>query len=194
MLTLNIFRTLLSCFCCRRWTSKCWLEWNIILENSFDRAPESLSTQNSFPLTKREMSSVSFLWRITPVCLPGAGPVRSGIIHSRPVLQPHRKQSIYLLVRSAVFYIMRMLVFSLFHVAGLFLYPRKTSENLWFSGFFRGYRKIPVAWNGFILLEIFFNFAAINRWIVAVIVECAVFLKLLSKIELYFISWQINGW
>ena len=30
--------------------------------------------------------------------------------------------------------------------------------------------------------------------VVAVIVECVVFLKLLSKIELYFISWQINGW
>ena len=25
----------------------------------------------------------------------------------------------------------------------------KTSENLWFSGVFKGYRKRPVAWDGF---------------------------------------------
>ena len=28
---------------------------------------------------------------------------------------------------------------------GLFLYPQKTSKNLWFSDVFRGYRKRPVA-------------------------------------------------
>ena len=28
-----------------------------------------------------------------------------------------------------------------------FLYPLKTSENLWFSDIFRGYRKRPLAWN-----------------------------------------------
>ena len=35
-----------------------------------------------------------------------------------------------------------------FHVTGVILYPLKTSENLWFSDIFRGYRKRPVAWNG----------------------------------------------
>ena len=32
-----------------------------------------------------------------------------------------------------------------FHATGLFLYPLKTSENLWLSDVFRGYRKRPVA-------------------------------------------------
>ena len=32
-----------------------------------------------------------------------------------------------------------------FHATGLFLCPLKTSENLWFSDVFRGYRKRPVA-------------------------------------------------
>ena len=31
-----------------------------------------------------------------------------------------------------------------------FLYPLKTSENLWFSEVFRGYRKGTLAWNGLI--------------------------------------------
>ena len=35
-----------------------------------------------------------------------------------------------------------------FHATGLFWYPLKTSENLWFSDVFRGYRKRPVARNG----------------------------------------------
>ena len=34
-----------------------------------------------------------------------------------------------------------------FHQTGLFLYPLKTSENLWFSVVFRGYRKRSVVWN-----------------------------------------------
>ena len=34
-----------------------------------------------------------------------------------------------------------------FHATGLFLYPRKTSENQRFSDFFRGYRKRLVTWN-----------------------------------------------
>ena len=34
-----------------------------------------------------------------------------------------------------------------FHAIGLFLYPLKISENLWFSYVFRGYRKRPVTWN-----------------------------------------------
>ena len=38
-----------------------------------------------------------------------------------------------------------------FHATGFVLYPLKTSENLCFSDFFRGYRKRPVAWNGLIL-------------------------------------------
>ena len=31
--------------------------------------------------------------------------------------------------------------FNLFYAAGLFLYPLRTSESLWFSDVFRGYRK-----------------------------------------------------
>ena len=31
-----------------------------------------------------------------------------------------------------------------FHAAGLFLYPLKTSGNLWFSYVFKGYRKRPI--------------------------------------------------
>ena len=35
-----------------------------------------------------------------------------------------------------------------FHATGLFWYPLKTSENLWFSDVFRGYQKRSVVWNG----------------------------------------------
>ena len=35
-----------------------------------------------------------------------------------------------------------------FHATGIFQYPLKTSENLWFSDVFRGYWKRPMAWNG----------------------------------------------
>ena len=35
----------------------------------------------------------------------------------------------------------------------LFLYPFETSENLWFSDVFRGYRKRPVACNRLISTE-----------------------------------------
>ena len=38
-------------------------------------------------------------------------------------------------------------LFNSFFATDLFLYPLKTSENLWFSNNFRGYRKGPVAWN-----------------------------------------------
>ena len=38
-------------------------------------------------------------------------------------------------------------IVNLFHATGLFPYPLKTSENLWFSDVFRGYRKRLVAWN-----------------------------------------------
>ena len=31
-----------------------------------------------------------------------------------------------------------------FHTSGLFPYPLKTSENLWFAEVFRGYRKRPL--------------------------------------------------
>ena len=34
-----------------------------------------------------------------------------------------------------------------FYATGLFLYLPKTSENLWFSDIFRGFRKRPVASN-----------------------------------------------
>ena len=40
---------------------------------------------------------------------------------------------------------------------GLFLYPLKTSKNLWFSDIFLGYRKRPLAWDGlmfFLLLTL----------------------------------------
>ena len=43
--------------------------------------------------------------------------------------------------------------FNPFHANGLFLYPLKKSENLWFSNVFRGYRKRPVAWNGLLLVQ-----------------------------------------
>ena len=42
-----------------------------------------------------------------------------------------------------------------FHAAGLFLYPLKTPENLWFSDIFRGYKKRLVAWNGWRLVLFF---------------------------------------
>ena len=35
-----------------------------------------------------------------------------------------------------------------FHATGFFLYPLKSSENLWFSDVFRGCRKRPMEWNG----------------------------------------------
>ena len=35
-----------------------------------------------------------------------------------------------------------------FHATGLFLYPLKATENLWFSDVFRGYREGLVVWNG----------------------------------------------
>ena len=40
--------------------------------------------------------------------------------------------------------------FNPFYTTGIFLYPLKTLENERFSDVFRGYRKKPVAWNGFI--------------------------------------------
>ena len=33
-------------------------------------------------------------------------------------------------------------LFNLFYATGLFLYPPKTSENIWFSDVFRGYKKV----------------------------------------------------
>ena len=36
------------------------------------------------------------------------------------------------------------------HATDFFLYPQKTSENLWFSDVFRGYRKRAVTWNGLV--------------------------------------------
>ena len=43
-----------------------------------------------------------------------------------------------------------------FHATGLFLYPLKTSENLWFSNVFGGrgvYRMVPVVRNCSFLLQ-----------------------------------------
>ena len=37
---------------------------------------------------------------------------------------------------------------STIHATGLFLYPLKSSENVYFSDVFRGYRKRPVVGNG----------------------------------------------
>ena len=45
-----------------------------------------------------------------------------------------------------------------FHDTPLFLYLLKTSENLWFSDVFRGYRKRPLAWNG-LMYQLFFRTA-----------------------------------
>ena len=36
--------------------------------------------------------------------------------------------------------------FNQFHVTSLSLYPQKTSENLWFSNVFRGYRQRSLQW------------------------------------------------
>ena len=47
------------------------------------------------------------------------------------------------------------------HATGLFLYPLKTSGNLWFSDVFRGYRKMPVAWNG--LIDIVFLYSCLRN-------------------------------
>ena len=47
-------------------------------------------------------------------------------------------------------------ILNLFHATGLFLYLLKKSENIWFSGVFRGYRKRPVAWNG-LMYQLFFR-------------------------------------
>ena len=38
--------------------------------------------------------------------------------------------------------------FNLFHATGFFLYPLKTSEDLWLSYIFRAYRKRTLTWNG----------------------------------------------
>ena len=74
-------------------------------------------------------------------------PVWCGVIHSLPILQTHRHQSIYLLTGQLTgFYLIRMLIFNPFYAAGLFLYPPKISENLWVFDIIRGYRKRPVAW------------------------------------------------
>ena len=45
------------------------------------------------------------------------------------------------------FFIFTEGLINLFHATCLFLYPLKTSENLWFSDVFKGYRKIIVAIN-----------------------------------------------
>ena len=47
-------------------------------------------------------------------------------------------------------------ILNLFHATDLFLYLLKKSENIWFSGVFRGYRKRPVAWNG-LMYQLFFR-------------------------------------
>ena len=38
-----------------------------------------------------------------------------------------------------------------FHATGLFLYPVRITENLWFSNVFRGHRKIPLEWKRMII-------------------------------------------
>ena len=57
----------------------------------------------------------------------------------------YRNQSIFPENYFTGFYIMGALVANPFHATGLFLYPLKTSETLWFSNVFRGYRKRPMA-------------------------------------------------
>ena len=63
-----------------------------------------------------------------------------------------------------------------FHATGLFLYPLKTSENLWFFDVSRGYRKKPVAWNRLIYemplnlhSNIFFNDVILGLLVIHVI-------------------------
>ena len=38
-------------------------------------------------------------------------------------------------------------VFNPFHATVIFQYPLETSEDLWFSDIYKGYRKRPEAWN-----------------------------------------------
>ena len=44
---------------------------------------------------------------------------------------------------------------------GLFLFPVKTSVNLWWSDIFRGHRKRPVTWNG--LIKIYEKFSSLKK-------------------------------
>ena len=44
-----------------------------------------------------------------------------------------------------------------FHATCLFLYPLKTSENLWFSDVPREYKKRPMAWNGLTIITYTFR-------------------------------------
>ena len=65
--------------------------------------------------------------------------------------------------------ILAALLINQFHVAGLFFYPLKTSENQRFSDVFKGYRKKLMAWNGlrttgkwFIIVAVLINWKS-NR-------------------------------
>ena len=55
---------------------------------------------------------------------------------------------------SKPFTVFDFIVFNPFHATGLFPYPLKTLENLWFCGGFREYIKRPLAWNGLIRLTL----------------------------------------
>ena len=45
-----------------------------------------------------------------------------------------------------------------FHINFPFLYPLKTSENVWFSGVLRGYRNETLAWNGLYRLPLIIKY------------------------------------
>ena len=67
-----------------------------------------------------------------------------------------------------------------FYATGLFLYPLKTLENRRFSYVFRGYRKIPVAWNRLIKWSIDLEANSTTWWFYAAIQNLMQWLLILN--------------
>ena len=63
--------------------------------------------------------------------------------------------------------------FNLLHATGLFLYPLKTLENLWFSDVFRGYTKRPVTWKTVSNFKWVFPFCVRKGWLIALWYICS---------------------
>ena len=66
--------------------------------------------------------------------------------------------------------IFQNILFNPIHSTGLFLYPLKTSEKLWFFDVFRGYRKWTAAPNGLIYVWQGLHYVSVmeNIWSVLV--------------------------
>ena len=75
-----------------------------------------------------------------------------------------------------------------FYTAGLFLSPQKTSENQWFSDFFRGCRQRPEVWNGLkkktVCLKIF-KFKRVKNYFFKLPIFSSVQLVFLPEFILY---------